>query len=322
MPLPEEFHELARAVNNWGRWGDDDELGTLNLVTDDVVRRAAACVKTGRRFSLAIPLSEDGPDLGNIPGRAGNPQRTMLSLHKSSAPGWGPHKKLGEDPDQMHSSDDAVSMPLQSATHWDSLAHVSYMGRLYNGFPMSTVDEMGASHLGIGNVRILVSRGVLLDVARARGTDPLDIGYAIGPDDLDAAEKLAGVRVGSGDIILIRTGHMRRLKEGSRQDYSGMLGGFPGPGMQSARWFRDRDVSAVATDTPGFEVWPPERDDLLLPVHLLDIVEMGLTQGQNWDFEDLAADCAGDGVYEFLLSASPEPFERGLGSPVNPVAVK
>ncbi len=74
--------------------------------------------------------------------------------------------------------------------------------------------------------------------------------------------------------------------------------------------------------TPGFEAWPPERDDLLLPVHLLDIVEMGLTQGQNWDFEALADDCASDGVYEFLLSASPEPFERGLGSPVNPVAIK
>jgi kynurenine formamidase len=115
---------------------------------------------------------------------------------------------------------------------------------------------------------------------------------------------------------------MRRLKESGKEDYSGMLGGFPGPGMESARWFHAKGIAAVATDNPGFEVWPPERDDLLLPVHLLDIVEMGLTQGQNWDFEELATDCASDGVYEFLLSASPEPFERGLGSPVNPVAIK
>jgi kynurenine formamidase len=322
MPLPEEFHALAREINNWGRWGPDDELGTLNLITEDVVRRAASCVKSGKRFSLALPLSEDGPDLGNIPGRAGNPQRTMLSVHKSSAPGWGPHKKLGEDPDQMHSSDDAVSMPLQAATHWDSLGHVSYMGRLYNGFPMDVVDENGAAKLGIGNVKTLVSRGVLLDVARALGTDPLGIGHAISGEDLDAAEKLAGVRVEPGDVILVRTGHMRRLKESGKEDYSGMLGGFPGPGMSAARWFRAKDIAAVATDNPGFEVWPPEREDLLLPVHLLDIVEMGLTQGQNWDFEELANDCAADGVYEFLLSASPEPFERGLGSPVNPVAVK
>src|SRR4051794_23026556 len=127
MPMPDEFVELAKAVNNWGRWGADDERGTLNLVTDDVVRRAAALVRTGRRIPLAIPLGLDGPQLGFVPGRV-NPIRTMLSVHDESAVG-GPFR----------SSEDVVVMALQAATHWDALGHVSYEGRLYNGLPLDTI---------------------------------------------------------------------------------------------------------------------------------------------------------------------------------------
>src|SRR5207302_3336626 len=158
MPLPPEFHELAKKVNNWGRWGPEDERGTLNLITDEVVARAAAGVRSGRRFSLALPLSEQGPMMGNVPGRPSNPNRTMLSLHLA----------MSKDPDAIRFSDDQVSMPLQAATHWDSLAHVSYMGKIYNGFPEGSVDENGAARCGIDKVGALVSRGVLLDVARAR----------------------------------------------------------------------------------------------------------------------------------------------------------
>ena len=122
--MPPEFEELARKVNNWGRWGDDDEIGTLNLITPEAVARGAACVKRGRTFSLAIPLSLDGPQLGFIPGHV-NPLRTMIAINRP----------LTGDPDQFCSSDDIVVMALQAATHWDSLAHVSYGGRLYNGFP-------------------------------------------------------------------------------------------------------------------------------------------------------------------------------------------
>jgi kynurenine formamidase len=309
MPIPDDFRALAEKVNNWGRWGPDDEIGTLNLITDEVVRRAAACVRTGKRFSLAIPLSEDGPQLGNIPGRK-NPERRMISLHLG----------MTKDPDQIRFSDDAVSMPLQCATHWDALAHVSYADRMYNGFPVDSVDERGAARCGIANVTSLISRGVLLDVARTRGVERLDGGYAITPDDLDAAEAAAGARVQSGDIVLIRTGHMRLLKEGKKAEYT--MGDSPGPGVAAATWFRERDIAAVATDSIAFEVWPLEQKGLIFPVHLLDLVEMGLTQGQNFDLEALSEDCVGDGVYDFLLSASPEPFERGLGSPVNPIAVK
>ena len=118
MPLPPEFHELAKKVNNWGRWGPEDERGTLNLITDEVVRRAVASIRTGRRFFLAIPLGEDGPMMGNVPGRPGNPVRTMTTLHF----------EMSKNPDAAKFSDDMVSMPLQAATHWDSLAHYSYMG--------------------------------------------------------------------------------------------------------------------------------------------------------------------------------------------------
>jgi kynurenine formamidase len=308
MPMPPEFEELARKVNNWGRWGDDDEIGTLNLITPEAVARAAACVKRGRTFSLAIPLSLDGPQLGFIPGRI-NPLRTMVAINRP----------LTGDPDQFCSSDDIVVMALQAATHWDSLAHVSYNGRLYNGFPAASITERGASHCGIDKIATIVGRGVLLDAARALGVERLEPGYALTADDLDAAEENARLQVMPGDIVLLRTGQITRLKAGDKMGYAYPN---PGPSLQTVEWFRNHDVAALATDSLTFEVYPSERADLPLPVHLLHLVEMGMTQGQNFDLEELAVDCADDGVHEFLLEASPQPFAGGLGTPVNPVAVK
>jgi kynurenine formamidase len=308
MPLPQEFLELAEKVRNWGRWGEDDELGTLNLITPDVVRKGAECVRAGKRFSLAIPLSPNGPQRGNIPGKF-NPIRTMVSVNMP----------LSADPDHVRSSDDVVFMSLQGATHWDSLAHVSYGGHIYNGFAADSVSVSGARRCGIDKVRTLVGRGVLLDVARSKGVDRLEGGYAITPEDLDEAEARAGVGIEPGDVVLIRTGHLQYLKEGNTRAYADPV---PGVGMACAVWFRERDIAAVAADTVLLEVWPPEREDLVIPVHMLNLVDIGLTQGQNFDLEELAADCAEDGRHTFLLEASPEPFERGLGSPVNPVALK
>ena len=308
--IPDEFRELARAVNNWGRWGPDDERGTLNLITDELVRRAAAAVRTGKRFALGLPLSTDGPQIGLLPGRI-NPLRTMVSVHQP--------EPLLRDPAGFQSSEDVVVMALQAATHWDALAHVSYDGRLYNGFPMESVSSSGAVRCGIDKLGPLVGRGVLLDVARALGRDRLDSGHALDASDLSAAEELGRVTVGEGDIVLLRTGHLQLLRKGRKADY---CTGGPGPSMRSVRWFHERGVAALATDTYIFEVFPGERPDLMLPVHLLHLVEMGMTQGQNFDLERLAADCAEDGVYSFLLEATPQPFVAGLGTPVNPVAVK
>lgn len=328
MAVPERFAAIAAKVNNWGRWGADDQLGTLNLITDEVRRRAAACVRTGKTFALGLALSEaEGIQKGMLPGRF-NPIRTMSYINVA----------LSDDPEWICANEDIVVMPLQCATHWDALAHVSYGGRIYNGFPQSTVTSAGASRCGIHLVDSLVSRGVLLDVARARDAHVLDGGYPIVPADLDAACELGGVRIEPGDVVLVRTGQMAHLHMSGRFPAGGAtvpvpnLMGFgsvmryiaeaPGLTMATAEWFHERDVAAVATDTLSLEVLPCEDEDIYLPVHLLHLVEMGMTQGQNWILDDLAADCAQDGVYTFLLDATPLPFTNGLGSPVNPVAMK
>src|SRR3954471_11612678 len=174
--LPPEFTELAARVSNWGRWGDADEIGTLNLIDAAARQRGAAAVKRGVAFSLALRLDQQGPQVGSIPGRI-NPLRTSVAINT---------QYMGT-PDNFCCSDDIVTMGLQAATHWDALSHVSYSGQLYNGFPAASVTGEGASRCGIAGVESLTARGVLLDVARARGVDRLDPGYGITGEDLDAA---------------------------------------------------------------------------------------------------------------------------------------
>ncbi|MFE9022131.1 cyclase family protein [Streptomyces sp. NPDC007808] len=307
MSLPDAFHEIAKRVNNWGRWGADDEIGTLNLITEEVVREAASCVRTGRRVPLALPLRQDGVQTGVIPGRV-NPLHSMVQINQ---------ELFG--PGTVACSDDIVTMGLQAATHWDALTHVSHSGRLYNGRPANTVTAHGGAEFsGIDKARHIVSRGVLLDVARARGVPRLDGGYAVTPQDLEAAEELAGTRVRAGDIVLVRTGQIQVYLAGDRHAY-----GYPSPGLsvRTPEWFHARDVAAVANDTLTFEIFPPETEDLWLPVHALDLVEMGMLQGQNWNLEELSTACGQEGRYTFLLSAMPEPFVGATGTPVAPVAV-
>ncbi|MBW8088055.1 MULTISPECIES: cyclase family protein [Streptomyces] len=307
MPLPAEFHEIAARVNNWGRWGAADEIGTLNLITDAVVREAAATVRTGRRVSLAVPLRQDGIQTGMIPGRV-NPLHTMIAVN---------FEMFG--PGTVATSDDAVTMGLQAGTHWDGLAHVSHSGRIYNGRPADSITtHHRAAFSGIEKAGPIVSRGVLLDVARARGVERLPEGHTVTPEDLDVAEELAGTKVRPGDITLVRTGQIQRYLAGEKEAYA-----FPSPGLslRTPEWFHARDVAAVANDTLTFEVFPPEIENLWMPVHALDLVEMGMLQGQNWNLEELSEACAEEGRYAFLLSAPPEPFVGGAGAPVAPVAI-
>jgi kynurenine formamidase len=303
VPFPDDIAELAARVRNWGRWGDDDQLGTLNLIDDAARRRGVAAVLDGRALSLAMPLSPDGPQLGFVEGRT-NPVLSPFSFSAGDDRMW---------------HDDSITMGTQACTHWDGLAHASYGGTLYNGYPSSAVTDAGATVLGIHHVRTLVTRGVLLDVARARGVDRLDGGHAIGADDLDAAAELSRTTLEPGDVVLVRTGHVQHFASGDKMTYATSA---PGPGLEAVEWFHRHDVAAVAIDNLIFEVFPCERDDAMLPVHFLHLVDMGLTQGQNFDLEALAADCADDGRSTFLLSASPEPVVNGAGAPVNPVAVK
>jgi kynurenine formamidase len=307
MSLPPEFHEIAKRVNNWGRWGPDDEIGTLNHITDETVRQAAGHIRSGRRIPLALPLRQDGVQTGVIPGRV-NPLHTMVQINQEIF-----------GPGTVACSDDAVTFGLQAATHWDALTHVSHSGKIYNGRPAATITPHGGAEFsGIDKPGHVVSRGVLLDIARTKGLDRLEGRHAVTPEDLAEAEEFAGVTVRAGDIVLVRTGQMQVYLAGDKHSY-----GYPSPGLsvRTPEWFHSRDVAAVANDTLTFEIFPPEIEDLWLPVHALDLVEMGMLQGQNWNLEDLSTACAEASRYAFLLSAMPEPFAGATGTPVAPVAI-
>ena len=311
MPVSAAFTEVAAQVRNWGRWGPDDEIGTLNLIDDDARLRGAASVVSGQAIALGLPLSEaDGIQLGFVEGRV-NPTRTMIHVNKPEGP----------DPEFVAFSEDVFTMATQAATHWDALAHASHAGVIYNGYPASTVTAEGATRCGIDRAGAVVSRGVLLDVARALGRDVLEPGHPISPADLDAACQLAHVTPERGDIVLVRTGQMVHL-EPDRRDLVAYTWPSPGLTIETATWFHAHDVAAVATDTFVFEVYPCQYEDAYLPVHVLHLVEMGLTQGQNWVLDPLSDACAADGRFTFLLDATPLPLVDGLGSPLQPVALR
>ena len=316
----------ASRVSNWGRWGPDDELGTLNLIDEAARLRGMAAVEQGNAFALGLPLSAaEGIQMGFVPGRV-NPTRTMICVNEP----------LSADPEWIASSEDSVSLSLQCSTHWDGLAHVSYGagpggGRLYNGFPASSVTGEGAGKLGIHLVRTLVSHGVLLDLPRAKGTRAAGAGLPRHAGGSRRGRAFGGITVESGDVVLVRTGQAAHLALPGRPGIGGaeprrdlVAYTWPTPGLTvaTAEWFHRHDVAAVATDTMVLEVYPCEDPDLYLPVHLLHLVEMGMTQGQNWFLDELADACAEDGRYGFLLDATPLPFTNALGSPVNPVAIR
>jgi kynurenine formamidase len=306
----EDFRALGRRLSNWGRWDTDgkrDERGTTNLLTPERIAAAAGLVRDGTLFDLGIPFGSDGPQPGR--GRI-NP---VLLLSETGA---------GQDfPGAFHYADDYVFMPLQSASQWDGLAHVFYDDQLYNGFPASDVTPRGARHLSIEHQsKGIVGRGVLADVARHRGVDWLAAGEVITPEELDAVLAAQGIELRGGDILAVRTGWRRRfLSDG---DAAAFMAGEPGLGLACCEWLHAHDVAAVCSDNWAIEVLPGEVDGELLPVHMVLIRDLGMTLGEMLDFEELAADCAADGRYEFFLAAPPIKFRRALGSPINPLAIK
>lgn len=305
---------MIRRVSNWGRWGADDELGTVNFITPERRAAAAALVRTGRVLSLAIPLDESGPQPPFE--RRVNPRHVMLETgsdvragtQRGQVGGWG-------------FADDMVTMALQSATQWDSLAHQFYDFRMYNDRDCSLVSSSGAEKNSIAVLADRVAgRGVLADVAAYRGVECLPLDYPITPDDLDATLRRQGVEPRSGDILLIRTGNLGRARSaGGWHRYT--FDDEPGPGLETLPWFHEHETAAVATDTWAFEV-QPSRSSIGFPIHAVAIVHMGLLLGEIFDLDALAADCAADGQFEFLFVAPPLPFTRAVGSPVNPVAIK
>jgi kynurenine formamidase len=222
----------------------------------------------------------------------------------------------------MRYNDDLLILPPQAATQWDALSHVYYEGKLYNGFPAESVTSLGASKDAIdapAQAGHIITRGVLLDVARHRGVDVLAPNTAIHPDELDEVAAAQGVAVTEGDIIVVRTGWWSVFGQGMTSE--AWFRGTPGLSWRCAQWLWERRVAAVAADNMTVEVMPPEEGVFLL-FHMLALRDMGMMLGEMWDLEVLGADCAEDGVYEFLLCAVPLEISGGVGSPVNPVAVK
>ena len=306
--------ETGLECRNWGKWGPDDERGTLNYITPEAIVKAARLVKRGAVFSLAIPFDNQGPQI-NQPRRFNPIHRMILT---------GPDFTTGavRRPGNVGFADDMVIMPLQCATQWDALSHCFLDGRLYNGYDANLVSSEGARKNGIEKMaRGVVARGVLLDIPRVKGVEWLEPGYAITVEDLDAAVGAHKVAVGTGDALLIRTGQMAMCRaRGGWGDYAG--GDAPGLSFTTAGWVHERQIAAIATDTWGMEVRPNEIPDTYQPLHQVFIPNMGLLVGEIFDLEELAADCAGDRVYEFLFVAPPLPISRAVGSPVNPLAIK
>ncbi|MBL7496646.1 cyclase family protein [Frankia sp. CNm7] len=304
----QDVRRYGKRLSNWGRWGDDDELGTLNHIGAEQIAAALALPRANRSVSLAIDFGADGPmpDQGRY-----NPKHVMVETGATM-----------ELPGGFRYADDTVEMSLQAATQWDSLAHVFYDGMLYNGRPSSLVTESGAAANAITAVRDgVVGRGVLLDVARQRGIPWLEPGTAIQPDELAACAAAQGVGVRRGDLVLVRTGAVGQQLAAGTWDPSFVFGPSAGLGFACAEWMSVNEIAAVAADNVAVEVMPGEVDDCLMPLHMVCQRDMGLIFGEIFNLERLSTACAASGRYEFLLVAPPLPFVGAVGSPVNPLAI-
>ncbi|WP_280460515.1 cyclase family protein [Nocardia carnea] len=319
LPTTEEesiafVDDLCLRYRNWGRWGDDDQRGTLNFITPEVLTSAARLITSGRVVSCGLPFNSEGPQSGGFGGRT-NPVHSMLQDGGDIALGAQDNIPL------LRYTDDAVSMPLQCGTQWDALAHIFYRGKMYNGHGLDRVTSTGATVNSIEQIANgVVGRGVLLDIPRHRGLSWLEAGDAI--DDIELAEcaTAQGVKIRSGDIVLIRTGQIAQVRStGSWGQYDS--GPAPGLGVSAAHWFASNEIAALATDTWGAEVLPNDIPGVFQPLHLILLVNAGMTIGEIFDLEGLAVACQQEGRYDFFFSAPPLPITGAVGSPINPLAV-
>jgi kynurenine formamidase len=305
--------EYCQKYRNWGKWGPDDQKGTANYITPDKVLEALKIPRKGQIISMTLPYDANGPQTGAF--RRINPVLQFLATGTDVAAG------AQVFPRGLGYADDTITMPLQSGTQWDSLAHIFHNGVMYNGYPASDVSGTGAKRNSIFNHReTMVGRGVLLDVARYKGVDWLEDGYPITIEDLDGTAASEGVEVREGDIVCVRTGQMGRCLQQGWGTYA--AGDAPGLSFYTAPWLYEKRIAAVAVDTWGFEVRPNELPDSFQPLHLVAIVNMGLMVGEIFNFEDIAKACAEDGVYEFLFAGPPLPFTGAVGSPLNALAIR
>jgi kynurenine formamidase len=313
--MSDVIRETAARCRNWGKWGESDERGTINYITPELIIRAARLIRRGAVFSLAIPFDSKGPQ------PAGHALR-FNPIHRMTLTGSDYASGALSLPGGVGFSDDVVIMPTHCATQWDALSHCFLDGKMYNGFDAREISSLGARKNSIDKMaRGIVGRGVLIDMPRLKGVPWLEPGYAITASDLAHAAERQNVTIGSGDVLLVRTGHIALCRDRkSWGDYAG--GDAAGLSFHSADWFHAHEIAAVATDTWSMEVRPHEIAGALHPLHQIFLPQMGLPIGEIFDLEELADDCAADGIYEFFLAAPPLPITGAVGSPINPLAIK
>ena len=292
-----QYERWKTELSNWGRWGKDDEVGAMNLITPVKRRQAAALVKEGFSVSLARDVdTEKAID---------NPQpdeRQMLAIGSD---------RFG------------VAFHGVAHTHLDSLAHINYDGVFYNGYkpdPAAVMKANGHARNSIVNLKNgIFTRGVLIDIPRMKGVRYLEPGTVITRDDVEAFEKFAGLKVTAGDAVFIRTGRWARRAAVGPWDLGREAGMRPGPGASVLPWLKARDVALLGSDVPP-STSPVDVEGETGPVHDFALVTLGIHLFDNCDLEALAEAAASRKRWDFLLTAAPLPIGGGTGSPVNPIA--
>lgn len=293
-------------LSNWGRWGTDDQRGTLNYITPAVIKGAMGLVKQGRVYSLASTLCGSGAYfVGNL---RKEPWRFTGIEHRPT-------------PSQMATAEDMLTISTHSGTHIDALCHVWYCHQLYNGFSANEVDGIGANKNSIENVKSLVGRGILLDVAGNKGVRHLERSYAITTQDLEDCLTAQNLKTQPGDIILVRTGWIQVFHEEGQEAFhhepSTGVPSNPGLSYHVAEWLHHHQTCAVGADNWSCEVRPSELPDYPLHFHEIFIRDLGGYIMETLDLEELAR----DKVYEFLFITAPLQVSGGCGSPINPLAI-
>ncbi len=288
-------------LSNWGRWGEDDELGALNLITPEKRVQAAALVTKGVSVSLARNAeTEEAVD---------NPDPFVFEMTATG---------VDATPEFPFSVDRySVLYHGYAHTHMDSIGHMFYQGKMFNGHSKNDVTEEGAKWYGIHGMKHGVfTRGVLMDIPRLKGVPYLQPGTAIYPEDLDAWEKKAGFKVSAGDVVFIRTGRWKlRDEKGAWSPSEKAAGLF----ASCAKWLKERDVAMLGSDAAS-EVAPSGVDGVPQPIHQLVLIAMGMPIFDNCDLEALGEEAAKQNRWEFLITAAPIPVVGGTGSPLNPLA--
>jgi kynurenine formamidase len=299
-----EFRALFQAVSNWGRWGEDDELGTLNELTADRIVAAADLVRSGETVTLSHPLDTEK--------RLDNPEP---AVHRMTLL---PDVDVGSGTLRFTMDYIGADYHHDTHSHIDALCHVAFDGALYNGKPSLSLTREGATVNAIDVVRNgLVGRGVLLDIPRLRGVPWLEPGEHVFPEDLESAELEEGVTVGKGDILLVRTGHARRLTELGPWDTENAKAGLH---PTTALFLAERRVAALGSDGNS-DTAPTTTEEILFPIHALTLNAMGLPLLDYLQFEDLVPVCERTGRWEFLFLGAPLRIVGGTGSPLNPIAI-